>query len=204
MIVIVDYGMGNLGSIQNMLVRIGSDGEISSDPAVIRSAEKLILPGVGAFDAAVRNLQRGGLWEALDEAVVQRAVPIFGICLGMQLMMQGSDEGDLPGFGWIPGRAHRFRFDPQPGQLRVPHMGWNQLQLEQEHPLFDDMVPDHRFYFVHSYHVLCDDPTHVLATTRYGRSFHSAVVRDHIVGAQFHPEKSHRFGMGLISRFAEV
>jgi glutamine amidotransferase len=201
-ITIVDYQMGNPGSIQNMLMRIGAESVLTSDPAAIASAERLILPGVGAFDTAMTNLRALGLVAALNAAVLERRVPILGICLGMQLFGRGSDEGRLPGLGWIAARTVRFQFPEGQTPLRIPHMGWNQIRVWRTDPLLDNLPDNSRFYFVHSYHVRCDDETSVLATTDYGITFHSAVARDHIVGTQFHPEKSHKFGMRVLRNFA--
>ncbi len=201
MITIVDYGMGNLGSIANMLGRIGAPCRISAAPGEILSSDKLILPGVGHFDKAMRNLDELGLRGPLDEAVLERKIPLLGICLGQQLLTRSSEEGDLPGLGWIPAEVKKFDF-PQDMRLQVPHMGWNSIQVQRESPILDDRYPDSRFYFVHSYKVLCDTPEHVLAVTHYGEDFHSAIIRDHIMGVQFHPEKSHKFGYRLLAGFA--
>jgi glutamine amidotransferase len=203
MITIVDYGMGNPGSIKNMLARIGSDAIISSDPLDIRKATKLILPGVGKFDAAMRNLLALELVEPLQEKVIDGKTPILGICLGMQLFTRGSEEGTLPGLGWIDAHTVRFHIEVAP-DIRIPHMGWNQIEVTQASPLFDDRFDDSRIYFVHSFHVQCLNTENVLATTNYGIRFHSAVIRENIVGTQFHPEKSHKHGLRLMRNFAEA
>ena len=202
MIAIVDYGMGNPGSIRNMFTRIGAESVITSSPDVIRSADRLVLPGVGAFDEAVVNLDRSGLARVLNEQVLDHRVPILGICLGMQLMSQSSEEGTLPGFGWIEARTVRFRFGPERSHLRVPHMGWNHIEVALRGSILDDLPDNPRFYFVHSYHVKCADETIVLATTQYGIPFHSAVLKGNIMGTQFHPEKSHKFGLQVLRNFA--
>jgi len=203
MITIVDYGMGNLGSIRNMLTRIGHESVISADHDQIRRARKLILPGVGSFDAAVENLNARGLVPVLNECVLERRVPILGICLGMQLFSLGSEEGNLPGLGWIEAHTVRFQVDREDAGLRVPHMGWNGIRVQQEGAyLTEGFDAEARFYFVHSYHVHCERAENVLATTEYGVQFHSMVIRDNILGTQFHPEKSHRFGMRLLTNFA--
>ncbi len=199
-IVIIDYKMGNLGSIQNMLKKIGVASEISSDPHRIRDAAGLILPGVGAFDAGMDNLRRSGLIEVLDERVKVAGVPILGICLGMQLMTKNSAEGKHKGLGWIDAEA--LRFQPTNPELKVPHMGWNRVIPARTSELTDRLPEDPRFYFVHSYFVHCHDPADVLLTTPYGGEFHSAFHRGNIWGVQFHPEKSHRFGMALLQNFA--
>lgn len=200
MIVVIDYGMGNLGSIRNMLRTIGSDAIISADPERIEAAEKLILPGVGAFDAGMRNLHERGLVGVLRRASVQ-GKPILGICLGMQLMCSSSEEGELPGLGWI--EADVVRFKPTDASIKIPHMGWNTVALARDNPLLDG-EEEQRFYFVHSYHVVCRDPEDVLARTTHGYEFHAAFRRVHMFGVQFHPEKSHRFGRTLMQRFVEL
>lgn len=204
MIAIVDYGMGNLGSIRNMLSRLGGASVITSDPAVIRAAAKLILPGVGAFDTAVTRLRELGLVDVLHERALEAKVPVLGICLGMQLMSKRSGEGVLPGLGWIDAHTERFTFPVQLGKMRLPHMGWNVLRAARAHPLLAGLGEEPRFYFVHTYHVRCDDRSQVLGTATYGVPFDAAVVRDNIVGTQFHPEKSHRFGMRLLGNFLTV
>lgn len=204
MIVIIDYGLGNLGSVLNMLRKIGAQAVISADLAVIGDASKLILPGVGSFDNGMRNLESRGLIPLLEEKVLRQETPILGLCLGMQLLSRRSEEGELPGLGWIDAESLRFRFDGATEKLRVPHMGWNTVQIVREHRLFNGMSDEPRFYFVHSYHVKCNDPADVLTLTRYGYDFPSSVVKKNVLGVQFHPEKSHKFGMKLLKNFAEV
>ena len=201
MITIVDYNMGNLGSIRNMLKKIGVACEVTADARAIAAASKLILPGVGAFDAGMDNLERSGLIPVLDERVMQARVPTLGICLGMQLMTRSSDEGQRKGLGWIDARALRLR--PTDAALKVPHMGWNRVTPVRHSPLTDALPDEPRFYFVHSYHVCCHDEGDVLLTTPYGEVFHSAFQHDNVAGVQFHPEKSHKFGMALLRNFAE-
>jgi imidazole glycerol-phosphate synthase subunit HisH len=203
MIVVIDYGMGNLGSILNMLKKVGAQARISSDSAVIGAADKLILPGVGAFDAGMRRLHELNLVETLTRRVTREHTPFLGVCLGMQLLTQGSEEGDLPGLGWIEGRTLRFAFGQEHCGLKVPHMGWNTVSCRKEAPLFAGLEPDSRFYFVHSYYVMCARREDVLATTTHGVEFDSAVSRGNIMGTQFHPEKSHRFGMAVLANFVE-
>ena len=203
MIAIIDYGMGNLGSIHNMLNRIGAPSEITSDPRKIGLADKLILPGVGAFDRAVQSLNRLGLLPVLNERVLERKVPILGICLGMQLLSLRSEEGELPGLGWIDAETVRFAFEGENADLKIPHMGWNTIEVKRSSPILDDRHEESRFYFVHSYHVRCADEANVLATTRYGIVFHAAVIRGNIMGTQFHPEKSHKFGLKLLENFTD-
>lgn len=205
MIVVVDYGMGNLGSILNMLKKVGAtDVKSSSDPADIERADKLILPGVGAFDTGMQKLRETGLIGLLNEKVVRAKTPTLGVCLGMQLISKISEEGELPGLGWVDAETIRFRFKGQTSRLKIPHMGWNTADIRREGTLFKDMFPEPRFYFVHSYHVVSHQPADVLATTEYGYEFVSALQHENIMAAQFHPEKSHKFGMRLYKNFIEA
>jgi glutamine amidotransferase len=203
MITIVDYGVGNLGSILNMLKKVGAKAQTSSDPAVLRQAEKLILPGVGAFDAGMKKLNEIGLVPVLNELVLEKKVPVIGLCLGMQLLTKSSEEGAEAGLGWIDAQTVRFKFGPENAHLKVPHMGWNTLEICRPHPLVADLGPESRFYFVHSYHVVCADEMDVVAYTDYGCPLAAVIARGNIMGAQFHPEKSHKFGMQLLKNFAE-
>lgn len=201
MIAIVDYGMGNLGSIQNMFKRIGAAARVTGDPAVLADARKILLPGVGAFDSAMQRIADAGLREVLDRKALQERVPTLGICLGMQLLTRGSEEGQLPGLGWIAASTKRF---PAIAGLKVPHMGWNLVTPTQPSPLTDGLPAESRFYFVHSYYVQVDDPADSLLRTHYGIEFDAAVAHGNIYGAQFHPEKSHKFGMKLLANFASL
>ena len=201
MIIVIDYGVGNLGSVANMLRHIGAPAEISSDPERVAAADQLILPGVGAYDNGMANLDERGLVPALHHSVTERAVPLLGFCLGMQLLVEGSDEGSRPGMGWIAGGCQRLT--PSGGQ-RVPHMGWNRLTVSRPHQLVDDLPPRSRFYFAHSFTVVCDDPDDVVATTDYGGTVTAVIARGNIWGTQFHPEKSHKYGMELLGRFATL
>ncbi|KXH73720.1 MAG: imidazole glycerol phosphate synthase subunit HisH [Candidatus Thorarchaeota archaeon SMTZ-45] len=203
MITIIDFGMGNLGSILNMLERMDYKAEITSDLETIENAEKLILPGVGAFDLAMTNLQTQKMIPVLNRLVLENRVPILGICLGMQILSRKSEEGVLEGLSWIEADTFRFRFDNEQS-LRIPHMGWNTIHTAQDSCLFEGMYEEARFYFVHSYHVKCSNEENVLATTDYGITFTSSVIRDNIYGVQFHPEKSHKFGMKLLGNFVEL
>ncbi len=204
MIILIDYGMGNLGSILNMLKKVGAQAKVSSDVQEIADAEKLILPGVGAFDTGMQRLAELGLIDVLNEKVLQRKTPTLGVCLGMQLLMKCSAEGSLPGLGWIDGETIHFQFDPRETHLKIPHMGWNTVTIQNPGALFKDLGPDARFYFVHSFHVVCNDPQDVVALTHHGYDFASAVQRDNIMGVQFHPEKSHKFGMKIYKNFVEL
>ncbi len=200
MITIIDYGMGNLGSIKNMLWRLGFESKISSNPEDVLAAPKLILPGVGAFHQAMQNLHERGLVEPVKQACAA-GTPLLGICLGMQLLTQGSEEGEpIEGLGLIPGRTRAFHIDEG---LKVPHMGWNFVRVEQSTPLTEDLPTPSRFYFVHSYVVECERAENVLLTCAYGETFHAGICSGNVMGTQFHPEKSHRFGMKLLQNFAE-
>lgn len=201
MITIVDYSLGNLNSVVNMIRHVGGKCRITGDADEIASAEKLILPGVGAFDRGMETLRGSGIAEALSVAVLERKVPMLGICLGMQLMTQRSEEGHLPGLGWLDAEVVKFRF-PVGSGLKIPHMGWNTLSVVRENPL---ILPEERqrFYFVHSYHVVCENREDMVATCNYGYDFVAAFQRGNFLGVQFHPEKSHRFGMGVLRRFVE-
>lgn len=203
MITIVNYGMGNLGSVQNMFKRIGVPSEISGDPAIIAKSTRLLLPGVGAFDAAMQKIADSGLLTVLNKKVLEDKVPTLGICLGMQLLTNSSEEGILQGLGWIPAKTVKFKFAPD-SKLKVPHMGWNYVFSKKDSPLTDNLPEEPRFYFVHSYFVQCDNEEDVLTTTPYGSDFHSIIQKDNVYGAQFHPEKSHKYGMKLLANFAKL
>ena len=198
MVAIIDYQTGNLGSIQNMIKKVGGESIISRDPEVIAKADKLILPGVGHFDYGMRRLNQGGLVDVMNKRVLEDKVPILGICLGVQLFTRGSEEGDEPGLGWIS--ADTVSFSKEEYDLRIPHMGWNEVEYGTS-KLFADMHDIARFYFVHSFHLVCDDPEDVLTSTTYGYKFTAGVERDNILGVQFHPEKSHKYGMQLFTNF---
>lgn len=210
MIAVIDYNMGNVGSVLNMLRKLGYPAKLTRDRHELLGAQGLILPGVGAFDRGMSNLKELGLLETLHESVVEKFVPILGICLGMQLLTDSSEEGVLPGLGWIKGQTKRFRFAETQPQLRVPHMGWNQVTLTPSAAtgglaaeLFAGTDPEQRYYFVHSFHACCARED-VLATATYGHTFNAAIGRDHIAGTQFHPEKSHRYGLALMGNFARL
>lgn len=198
--VIIDFGLGNLASIKNMIKKVGGDSIISSDHQIISDADKLILPGVGNFSAGMENIHKNELLPVLNQKVLEQKTPVLGICLGMQLMSARSEEGDCDGLGWFDANIIKFRQEEM-GALKVPHMGWNDLTLKKTHHLFPDMEAEERFYFVHSYHAVTNRQEDVLATVHYGYDFVCAYSRDNICGMQFHPEKSHRFGMEVFTRF---
>ena len=202
MIGVIDYGVANVGSMLNMLRKVGADAQAVSTPEAVRSAEKLILPGIGAFDHGITALAE----RRLDAPIKERAaegVPTLGVCLGMQLLGRASEEGTLEGLGLIAGESVRFRFD-SPGPFKIPHMGWATVQPKRESVILEGLDAEPRFYFVHSYHFVCADPADVLATARYGVEFTAMINRGNVWGAQFHPEKSHRFGMALLGQFAKT
>lgn len=201
MIVVIDYKMGNVGSIVNMLKKIGADACTSSDTDKILGADKLILPGVGAFDEGVRQLSTSGLRELLDRKVLVEKTPILGICLGMQLFTMKSEEGNLPGLGWVDGETIKFNLNAVEDKMRIPHMGWNRVTPVNGDCLFKGLE-NPRFYFVHSYHVVCKNPAEESATAFYGYKFTCSIRKDNITGTQFHPEKSHKYGMALLRNFA--
>ena len=203
MISIIDYGMGNCGSIQNMLRKIGAESTLVSSPSDVERAEKLILPGVGAFDNGMKKLRQANLLDVLRGRIMDDGVPILGICLGMQLFCEGSEEGQEPGLGWIPGRARKFDLAAKFPSLRIPHMGWNTLNLVARHPVLPSLEEDSRYYFVHSYHVQCTNSEDVVAISNYGTDFTAVMSRGPVLGVQFHPEKSLRWGMQLMKRFVD-
>ena len=202
MVTIVDYGVGNLASIANMARKAGTNCVVSGDPKVLSTAERLILPGVGAFDRAMTNLDERGLIPVLTERAMERRVPTLGLCLGMQLFGRGSEEGSRPGLGWLAADNRRFYFAaPTSTSLKVPHMGWNYIEPAAPAALLERLPPEPRFYFVHSYHLQCDDPADVMCWTTYGYRFASGIHRGNLWGTQFHPEKSHTFGLALLKNF---
>ena len=201
MLTIVDYGVGNLASIKNMLKKAGSDSHITSGEADILAAEKLILPGVGAFDTCAEKLQQSGLINSLNRKVREEKTPILGICVGLQLLMDGSEEGSQPGLHWIPGRVIKFKQEQMRASLKIPHMGWTDVTLAKPSRLFENMYEDPRFYFVHSYYPEPSDRGDILLNAEYGYPFVAGLERENILGVQFHPEKSHKFGLKLLENF---
>jgi len=201
--VIVDYGMGNLRSVFNKLKVVGQHAEVSSSPEVIRRADFLILPGVGHFAKGISNIKELGLWDLLNEMVLVKATPIMGICLGMQLMANSSEEGDSEGFGWIEGRIHQ-NIHSDYLRFKVPHIGWNDVDRGIDNLFFEGVDGTKKFYFVHGYHMQCSNKNDVLATSEYDFEFVSAVQRKNIVGFQFHPEKSHLQGQKLFQNVLQI
>ena len=202
MIAIVDYGVGNLASIKNILKKIGVESFIASTAEEIAIADKLILPGVGAFDTCVQKLQQTGFIPLLNKKAKEEKIPILGICVGMQLLFSSSEEGVLPGLDWIKGKNVRFKPELFNEPLKVPHMGWTDVVAAKDSPLLKGMYLEPRFYFVHSYHASVENESDSLLLANYGYNFTAAVEHNNIIGVQFHPEKSHKFGMKLLENFA--
>jgi len=203
MIVVLDYGMGNVGSIMNMLKKIGARAKIAFDTETIDSADKLILPGVGAFDKGMELLEEKGFVDAIKRNVIEESKPLLGICLGMQMLGRKSEEGKKLGLNLIPFDNIKFRIDNSFG-LKIPHMGWDYIDIcNQNSPLVENIGNNQRYYFVHTYHAVCDNKQDILMESNYGYSFTAAVQHNNIYGTQFHPEKSHNFGMKLLSNFAK-
>jgi glutamine amidotransferase len=201
MIGIIDYGLGNIGSIANMLRKAGAEAEVVSSPRRLEEYSKLILPGVGAFDLGMNNLANAGLIAPLNRIYESGETWILGICLGAQLMTRDSEEGSLPGLGWAPAHTIRFGSKQQRFDRAIPHMGWSEVDVTRVNPILDSMER-HRFYFVHSYYFDFADPSPVIATTEYSYRFSSAFWVNKAIGVQFHPEKSHRFGLSLLRNFS--
>jgi len=201
-VTIVDSGVNNVGSIQNILKKIGARSVIAKSPEEVLRADKLILPGIGAFDAGMSALARAGLIDALTTKALAEKTPVLGLCLGMQLMTRGSEEGSLPGLAWLD--AETVRFDAGSG-VKIPHMGWNLVAPAKESPIVSGWQANARFYFVHSYYVRCKDRDDPLLTATYGPvAFDAGFQHQNLFGVQFHPEKSHRFGMWLLKNFVEL
>jgi imidazole glycerol-phosphate synthase subunit HisH len=203
MIAIIDYGMGNLKSVKRKMDRIGVKSIITSDPEEIKKSDRIILPGVGHFARAVLEIKKRGLWDLLTEQVLTEKKLVLGICLGMQLMAKHSEEGDAEGFGWIDANVIRFKVSDTT-RYKIPHMGWNTLMPVRDSSLFEKITLDSEFYFVHSYHVKCNNPDDILAETIYDYSFSSVIQEGNIFGVQFHPEKSHDAGELLLRNFANL
>lgn len=204
MIRIIDYGVGNIQAFLNAFKRLDLAAERARVPGDLADATRLILPGVGSFDHAMRLLNQSGLREPLESRVLGENVPVLAVCVGMQMLAGGSDEGELPGLNWIPGRVRAFATTPESAHLPHPHMGWNDLQVNAESRLLTGLEPNPRFYFLHSYYFDCEDRDHVVASANYGLSFDCVVSAGHIHGVQCHPEKSHHFGAQLLKNFATL
>lgn len=204
MITIIDYGLGNVQAFTNMYKRLGFAVCRAKNAAELEGSTKLILPGVGAFDHAMELLDASGMRPVLDDLVLRRHVPVLGICVGMQILADGSDEGGLPGLGWIPGKVRALKTDERSANLPLPHMGWNDVKPKTGEKLFVGLENDARFYFLHSFFFECAEPQLVAASTSYGLEFSCAVSSGNVYGVQFHPEKSHHYGAQLLKNFAEL
>lgn len=204
MITILDYGSGNLNAIKNIYERLNIPFEFADTKELITKAEHIILPGVGAFDETISTLQNKGFLGVLNKKVLEEKVPILGICVGMQMLADSSEEGTLAGLGWIQGSVKKFDKNLIPGKPKIPHLGWNSIEITCDCPLFKNVDPAVGFYFVHSYYYECADEANVVCKTEYGKVFHSAVNRENIFGVQFHPEKSHDNGIQLLKNFANL
>lgn len=203
-IVIIDYDMGNVGSIANMIKKVGGISKVTRDRKIISKAKKMILPGVGAFDNGMSNLKKFGLLNLLNKKALKEKIPVLGVCLGMQLLTDNSEEGRLSGLSWVKARTVKFSFSKKGLDLRIPHMGWNTVEQIRKNDLLTNILPHPRFYFVHSYHVVCNNKNDVIALTNYGYDFASMINHGNIYGVQFHPEKSHKFGMKIYSNFLNL
>ena len=204
MITLIDYGVGNLKSFVNVYNRLNIPIEIAQTAQDIMNAERLILPGVGHFDHAMLQLNRSGMRDAIDKQVLVNKIPVIGICVGMQMMSQRSEEGSEMGLGWIDAEVRKLD-DSKINQItKLPHMGWNEVILEKSTDLLCDIRPNSVFYFLHSYYFHCNDSENILATTNYGHNFTSIACRDNIYGIQFHPEKSHNVGQKLLENFSKI
>lgn len=204
MIVIVDYGLGNVKAFSNMYKRMNIDAHMARSADELTDATRIILPGVGHFDHAMELLDASGMRNALDDAALNRSVPILGICVGMQILAEGSDEGSRAGLGWIPGRVRGMTNLPLSNSMPLPHMGWNDVQPVGAPPLFDGLENDARFYFLHSFYFAPSNESATVAVTNYGADFTCAVGAGTVQGVQFHPEKSHHWGARLLKNFAEL
>jgi len=202
-ILVLDYGMGNVGSILNMLRYIGANADVATHPEHLVGARGLVLPGVGHFDRAMESLTRSGMADALKLAVSSSALPVLGICLGMQLMCKSSEEGSVAGLGLVDAHVRRFNFSSDSG-LKVPHMGWNKVIVQRKGTVLGDLIDiPTRYYFVHSYYVTCENTEDIIGNTHYGLEFVSAFQHGNITGVQFHPEKSHKYGIQLFNNFVQ-
>lgn len=200
---VLDVGLGNIGSVQRMIFKVGGRSVLISKPEELDNVKKIILPGVGHFDEGMRKLRESSLIDRLIVKIKHDKMPILGICLGMHLLCRGSEEGELPGLGLIDADVKKFQFD-ELSSLKIPHMGWNSVVKLKESRLFAEVSEEQRYYFVHSYKVVVDDPSIVSVEANYGGKFCAAFQQDNIYGVQFHPEKSHRFGMELIRSYVEL
>jgi len=201
---IVDYGVGNVLAFANMYRRMNISYQVVETTKDLAGVDRIILPGVGSFDYAMAKLNESGLRENLDQIVLVEKKPVLGVCVGMQMLAQSSDEGELPGLGWVPGNVKKFSLEESAVKIRLPHMGWNNFSMTRNTQFLHDLDKDAWFYYLHSYYFVCSDVADELASCDYGVKFSCAVNRENVYGVQFHPEKSHEFGAKLLRNFAEL
>ena len=205
MIAIIDYGLGNIASIKNMFKKIGVHEVVNTcDKETIFKADKIILPGVGAFDAGMEKLKNTGLIEVLNDRALKDRIPVLGICLGMQMLTKGSEEGILSGLGWVDAKTVKFKFSEQQNDIKIPHVGWNYVHVNKSYKLVNNLPEKPRYYFVHSYYVKCNNTQDILFSSNYGFEFTCGVQHENVMGVQFHPEKSHKYGFQLLKNFSEI
>ncbi len=204
MIAIIDYGSGNIQAIKNIYKKLKVDSKFASTPQDLDGVSKIILPGVGAFDEAMTQLNQSGMRQILDNLVLERKIPVLGVCVGMQIMASRSDEGNLDGLGWFNANVKLFDQSIIKHKPKLPHMGWNEIEAKVKHPIFDSIDMTKGFYFLHSFYFQCNDTQDILAKAFYGSEFHCAINKGNIFGFQFHPEKSHSNGINLFKNFAEL
>lgn len=204
MITIVNYGSGNINAIGNIYTRLNIPFSIAHEPKSLIGAEKIILPGVGAFDETMSVLDKSGFREVLDEEVLGKKTPVIGVCVGMQILGEKSEEGKLSGLGWIKGEVKKFDINKLQLKPKIPHLGWNSVKKSKESPIFSNIDEEQGFYFLHSYYFECADPADIMSQTNYGGEFTSSINHENIFGVQFHPEKSHTNGITLLKNFANL
>lgn len=204
MITIVDYGLGNIKAFVNVYERLNIPIKIAKTKYDLNDASKIIIPGVGAFDYAMEQLNKSGMRDELENKVIRDKVPVIGICVGMQILAKSSEEGKLPGLGWVDGEVLKFDINNIPYKTRLPHMGWNNINPIAENTLLNGFKNESRFYFLHSYYFVCNNQQDIISTTQYGIDFSSAINHNNIFGIQFHPEKSHSNGVSLLNNFAKL
>lgn len=204
MITIIDYGLGNIRAFANVYKRLNINAKIAHNPDDLKDASRIILPGVGSFDYAMQLLNNSGIREELEKQVIENKIPVLGICVGMQMLAKSSEEGVLPGLGWIDGTVKKFNSDLIPYKTRLPHMGWNNIVPTKQSVLLEGFNSDSRFYFLHSYYFVCNNGHDIIAQSEYGMQFTSGINSANIYGIQFHPEKSHSNGISLLSNFAKL
>lgn len=204
MISIIDYGLGNIKAFENVYRHLGIAFNVAKSCVDLEESSKIVLPGVGSFDHAMRQLQQSGMKEKLDELVLEKALPVIGICVGMQMLAKSSDEGQLDGLGWVDAVVRKFDEESIHYKTHLPHMGWNDVRAVKENVLLKDLETAAKFYFLHSYYFDCNDKSDTIAVADYGIEFTCAINKANIYGVQFHPEKSHQYGVQLLNNFANI